>query len=75
MRKELYFHIKNNEKLRDYLRMHPYWYRKLGRDPESWNEFKYEAKQYYGQTIPQRIEKINHQLQLAMMLLQMFQPR
>lgn len=73
MRKDLLSSIRHDPLLHEYIRMHPYWYRKLGRNPESFSEFRYEAKQFFGKTIPQRIEKLNQNVQMAMMLMQMFQ--
>lgn len=73
MRKDLYLYVRHDPMLHQYIRMHPHWYRKLGRNPESIVQLKQEAKQYFGKTLPQRVEKLHQNLQLAMMVMQMFQ--
>lgn len=73
MRKELYMYVRNDPLLHQYIRMHPYWYRKLGRNPNSVVQLRQEAKQFFGKTFPQRVEKLHQNLQLAMMVMQMFQ--
>lgn len=73
MQKEIYAYIVQNPALHEFMRMHPIWYRKLRRDPQSFTEFQYEAKKFFGETLPQRMEKVQQSLQLAMMLMQMLQ--
>ncbi|WP_096199230.1 YlbE-like family protein [Bacillus sp. FJAT-45350] len=71
MRKEVQYFLNSQPELKQYIRQHPYWYRRLGREPYLIETLKKEADQFYGRTFPQRIEKFQGNLQLAMMLLQM----
>lgn len=64
----------NNPELHQFVRMHPYWYRKLGREPQSLNQLQEDAKLFYGKTVPQKLERLNNNLKLAMMFMQMLQP-
>lgn len=53
-----------------FVRYNPEWYRYLSRDPDRIDELEKAAKQFYGQTFPQRVEKLNNQVQMVGMLLQ-----
>lgn len=56
--------------LANFVRHHPIWYRYLSRDPQRVYELANEAKVFYGKTFPQRLEKLNHQVQMVNMLMQ-----
>ncbi|GAE33826.1 YlbE-like family protein [Halalkalibacter akibai] len=57
--------------LRSYVRQHPNWYRKLSRDPSQISMLEKEANQFYGRTLPQRVEKVQNSLGLVMMMMEM----
>lgn len=57
--------------LRQFIRRHPVWYRKLSRDPSRIYELEKEANYFYGRTFPQRVEQIQNHLSLAMMMIEM----
>ncbi|MFC0558731.1 YlbE-like family protein [Halalkalibacter alkalisediminis] len=57
--------------LRQYIRQHPNWYRKLSRDPSQVPLLEKEANQFYGRTLPQRVEKVQNSLGLVMMMMEM----
>lgn len=54
-----------------FVRYHPIWYRYLSRDPNKIYELPKEAKKYYGNTFPQRLEKVNDRIQMVNMLVQL----
>lgn len=57
--------------LRQFIRQHPNWYRKLSRDPSQISLLEKEANQFYGRTFPQRVEKMQESLGLIMMVMEM----
>ncbi|MBM7095894.1 MULTISPECIES: YlbE-like family protein [Alteribacter] len=71
MRTEVIQHIRTQPELWKYLRMHPEWYRKLGRNPGLLSEMEKEAKVFYGKTFPQRMDRIQNNVNLAAMLFDM----
>lgn len=73
MRKEVMEYIKSKPELKQYLREQPIWYRKLARNPDDLKSFEISAMHYYKRTIPHRVEKISNGLQMASMMLSMFQ--
>lgn len=52
------FKIKNNPNYIRYLREHSYWYKYLNRNPNSFNQFEEEAKEYFGLRPQDRINKM-----------------
>ncbi|WP_078430637.1 YlbE-like family protein [Alkalihalobacterium alkalinitrilicum] len=73
MRNDINMLLRSQPELKQFIRQHPQWYRKLSRDPYQIKQLELEANQFYGKTFPQRMEKIQSNLQLAMMLVQMLQ--
>lgn len=65
-----YQYVSNDPKLAKFIRYNPIWYRYLSRDPYRINELEKEAKQFYGKTFPQQVEKINGHMQMVSMLIQ-----
>ncbi|WP_368506091.1 YlbE-like family protein [Alkalihalophilus sp. As8PL] len=63
--------LNERPELRQFIRQNPIWYRKLGRDPSLIPELEKEANFFYGKTIPQRVEKMQNHLGLAMMMIEM----
>lgn len=70
MNTECYQYLQKNPELANFVRFNPVWYRYLTRDPNRVFELVEEAKVYYGKTLPQRLEKLNNQVQMVNMLIQ-----
>ncbi len=73
MRKELYDLIQSNEDLKKFIREQPIWYRKLTRNPLEVEKFEIAMMTHYKKTIPDRVNKFQNQVQMAALLLDMFQ--
>ncbi|WP_216830900.1 YlbE-like family protein [Alkalihalobacterium elongatum] len=73
MRNDINVLLRSQPEIKQFIRQHPHWYRKLSRDPYQIRQLEVEVNQFYGKTFPQRMERIQNNLQLAMMLLQMLQ--
>ncbi|MGE8204207.1 YlbE-like family protein [Heyndrickxia sp. NPDC080065] len=73
MRKDVLEYIYSKQDLKQFLRSQPIWYRNLSRHPEEIKKFEIAALHYYERTIPHRIEKFNNGLQMASMMMNMFQ--
>jgi hypothetical protein len=73
MRAEIihYLDQKPDEKL--FVRLHPEWYRLLGRDPWRLSQLKKSADEFYGRTLGQRLDRLNNQVGLISMLMTMTQ--
>ncbi|MFC5712285.1 YlbE-like family protein [Thalassorhabdus alkalitolerans] len=71
MRQDVYSYVSSRPDLKAFIRFHPHWYRRLNRNPQRIMEFEKEANIYHGKTFPQRVEKMNHGLNMVMMLLNM----
>ncbi|PAV29891.1 hypothetical protein CIL05_08410 [Virgibacillus profundi] len=65
-----YNYLSENPHLARFVRYNPIWYRYLSRDPHRIYELEKEAKRFYGKTFPQRVEKLNNQVQMVGMLIQ-----
>ncbi|WP_368654710.1 YlbE-like family protein [Ornithinibacillus sp. 4-3] len=65
MDRDSYIYLQNHPDLLQYIRLHPIWYRYLSRDPQSITQLEKDAKEFYGKTFPQRVKKIEEQIQLA----------
>ncbi|WP_020059274.1 YlbE-like family protein [Bacillus sp. 123MFChir2] len=73
MRAELIEFVKSSEDLQKYIREHPYWYRKLSRNPSEKEAFELAAMQYFKKTIPDKVAKFQNQLSVASLMIDMFQ--
>lgn len=73
MRKDVYIYLEQNKELRTFLREQPIWYRRLSRDPNKLRNMEIEALHYYKKTIPHRVEKFSNSVQMASMMISMFQ--
>jgi hypothetical protein len=73
MRTEIiqYLDQRPDEKL--FVRLHPEWYRLLGRDPWQLSQLKKSADSFYGRTFGQRLDRLNSQIGLMSMLMNMTQ--
>ncbi|WP_010282736.1 YlbE-like family protein [Bacillus timonensis] len=73
MRQETYEYLKTKKHLHTFVRQNPIWYRKLSRHPRAFQILENEAKVYYKQTIPHKVQKLNQSLEMASFMLQMYQ--
>ena len=73
MRLEVQQYLLNDPQLRQFVRHKPYWYRRLAREPGSLEQLKQEANHFYGRSFTDRIGRLQNNLQMAMMLMNMFQ--
>ncbi|QQZ08063.1 YlbE-like family protein [Heyndrickxia vini] len=73
MRQDIIEYIYSKNELKQLLRRQPMWYRKLSRHPEEIEKFEIASLHYFEKTIPQRVEKINNNLQMASMMMNMLQ--
>lgn len=65
-----YQYLVSDPKLLRFVRYNPIWYRYLSRDPNKILEVPKEAKKFYGNTFPQRLEKVSNHIQMIRMLAQ-----
>lgn len=68
---ETYRYLTSHPELLTFVRYHPIWYRYLSRDPNKIHELSRVAKKFYGYTFTQRLERLNNQIQMVGMLIQL----
>jgi len=73
MRKDVLDFLQSNEDYMRFIRIQPKWYRTLTRNPELLEEFRLASMQFFGKTIPQRVDKLQNQVQMASFMVEMFQ--
>ncbi|MEH7122985.1 YlbE-like family protein [Bacillus sp. JJ1532] len=73
MRKEVMEHVSQNKDLQRFLREQPLWYRRLSRNPNDIQALEIAALHYYQRTIPHQVEKFTNSVQMASMMMSMFQ--
>jgi hypothetical protein len=73
MRKDIMQFIQADQDLKRFLREQPIWYRKLGRNPKDFQAFQIAALHYHKKTIPHQVEKFSNGVQMASMMISMFQ--
>ncbi|KYD04376.1 YlbE-like family protein [Heyndrickxia sporothermodurans] len=73
MRQDVMEYIYSKKELKQFLRRQPMWYRKLSRHPEEIEKFEIASLHFFEKTIPQRVEKINNNIQMASMMMNMLQ--
>lgn len=71
MEPETYQVVQQREDLWRFIRNHPEWYRYLTRDPNRLKELELTSKQFYGKTMPQRLQKTQQNMQMLSLLMQM----
>lgn len=71
MRGEVYQYIRSKPELHQFLRYHPRWYRTLSRNPNAVHDMEREAKLFYGKTFPQRMDRLQQNMGLAMAMFEM----
>jgi hypothetical protein len=73
LRQDIYSVIEKSEDLKNYLRLQPIWYRKLMRNPQLLASMETEATYFFKKSIPHRISKFSDGVQIASMMMSMFQ--
>lgn len=73
MRKDVIDYIYRNKELKDFLREQSRWYRELSRNPQKIQSFEIASLHYYKKTIPHQVEKITSGVQMASLMMSMFQ--
>ncbi|WP_433749428.1 YlbE-like family protein [Falsibacillus pallidus] len=73
MRSEIIEYIYEKEDLKKFLREQPKWYRTLTRNPAELAKMEIASLNYYEKTIPHQVEKFSNGLQMASMMMHMFQ--
>ena len=66
-------YIAQNPELQGVIREQPQWYRQLSRNPNQLEAFEIASLHYYKKTIPDRVEKFSNGVQMATMMVSMFQ--
>lgn len=73
MRKEILDYLNNNPQLKQYVREQPIWYRKITRNPHDLQRLEIASMHHYKKTIPHQVEKFASGVQMASMMISMFQ--
>lgn len=73
MRKEIREYLQQSKDLQQYVREQPRWYRTLSRNPTEISQLEVASLQYHKKTIPHRVEKFSNGVQMASMMISMFQ--
>ncbi|HZH58836.1 MAG TPA: YlbE-like family protein [Metabacillus sp.] len=73
MRKDVQEYIRMNEERIRFIREQPYWYRKLSRNPNELDSMEIDMMNYYQKTIPHRVQQFSNSIQMASMMIAMFQ--
>ncbi|WP_075981044.1 YlbE-like family protein [Bacillus massilinigeriensis] len=73
MRKDVIEYIYRNKELKQFLREQSRWYRELSRNPNKLQAFEIASLHYYKKTIPHQVEKFTSGVQMASLMMSMFQ--
>ncbi|MBU8877693.1 YlbE-like family protein [Bacillus sp. FJAT-29790] len=73
MRKDIVDYLGQNPELQRFIREQPQWFRKLTRNPNELKSLEVAALHYYKKTIPHKVEKFTNGVQVASMMMSMFQ--
>ncbi|MBZ5748733.1 MULTISPECIES: YlbE-like family protein [Metabacillus] len=73
MRKEIQEQIRSNKELQQFIREQPQWFRKLSRNPNDLESLEMEMMNYYQKTIPHKVQQFSNSIQMASMMIGMFQ--
>lgn len=73
MRAEIQMYLDQRPEEKLFVRMHPEWYRMLGRNPQAISRLKSASDQYYGRTFGQRLDRFNQRVNMMSMLVAMAQ--
>lgn len=73
MRREIIDYLGQSKELQQFIREQPYWYRKLSRNPTEIQLLEVASLHYHKKTIPHKVEKFTNGVQMASMMMSMFQ--
>lgn len=73
MRYEIREYLQQNPDLKAFIREQPQWYRTLTRNPTDIQALEVASLHYYKKTIPHHVEKFSNGVQMASMMMSMFQ--
>ncbi|CAH0345966.1 YlbE-like family protein [Bacillus sp. CECT 9360] len=73
MRQDVFEIIEANEDLKMFIRLQPYWYRELMRNPYQLEKMETEATFFFKKSIQHRVTKFSDGVQMTYMLLHMVQ--
>jgi hypothetical protein len=73
MRQDIIEYLGQNKQLQRFIREQPIWYRKLSRNPHEIQSLEVAALHYFRNTIPHKVEKFSNGVQMASMMMSMFQ--
>jgi hypothetical protein len=73
VRQDVYSYLEQQKELKTFIREQPQWYRKLSRNPHEINVLEVSALHHYKKTIPHQVEKFSNGVQMASMMISMFQ--
>lgn len=73
MRKDLIDYIRQNQEMQKFIREQPTWYRRLTRNPYDIQALEIASLHHYQKTIPHKVEKFSSGVQMASMMMSMFQ--
>ncbi len=62
---DIQFKLKGNPLYKQYLRQHSYWYKMLTRNPNSFNDFEEEVKDFYKLRPADRLGKMLETIELV----------
>lgn len=71
MRSEIIQYLDTRPDLKEFIRSNPSWYRKLSRDPLLLSEIEMAAKEYYGLTFGQKLQRIQERIETAAMMMEL----
>ncbi|MFC4320300.1 YlbE-like family protein [Litchfieldia salsa] len=72
MRRDVLEWLQANPQMKQFVRSHPIWYRKLTRYPNERQQLEIQTKDYFKQTWPHKVGKISNGLEFASMMMQMY---
>lgn len=73
MRQSIKEYINQSSDLQQFIREQPQWYRRLSRNPNDLEAFEIASLHYYKRTIPDHVQKFSNGVQMASMMVSMFQ--
>ena len=73
MRKEVQDFIRAKNDRKQFIREQPHWYRKLSRNHNDFDTLEIEMMNYYQRTIPHKVQQFTNSVQMASMMVAMFQ--
>ncbi|GKU82356.1 YlbE-like family protein [Niallia sp. NCCP-28] len=73
MRPTIKEYISQSPELQKFIREQPQWYRELSRNPNELEAFEVASLHYYKKTIPDHVAKFSNGVQMASMMVSMFQ--